>query len=89
MAKKHRKVVGSVLKSKEGSGSYVKIKDNITLNAGDILNVESKADRLASLDSAVSAGKLTEDYADQQREYINKIPDFVLFELSTLVEVEA
>lgn len=80
-----RQTIGSVMKSKTGS-KYIKInlgKDggSVTLNQGDILSVESKAEQLASLDGAVDSGKLSTEIADKVRERINKIPEFVIAEV--------
>lgn len=86
MAKYKRQTVGSVLKSKDGKSKYIKInlgKDggSVTLNHGDILSVESKAEQLSSLSGAVSSGKLSSELADKIAERINKIPDFVVAEV--------
>lgn len=45
------------------------------------INLESKASQLASLDAAVANGKLDEEYAEKQKGFVEKIPDFVRFEL--------
>lgn len=75
MAKK-RVQVGSVCKNKDpGKADYVKMRD------GKIYSLESKASQLKSLEEAVSNGKLSGDVAESIRERINKIPDWVRFEL--------
>lgn len=51
-------------------------------------NLESKQEQLASLDNAVSNGKLSNDMADKIRENVNKIPDFVIANVSTLITVK-
>lgn len=81
-----RLTIGSVVKSKDPSKSnYVQIrkdlKEPVVLNAGQYLQVESKAFQLASLKRAVDAGKLTGENASKAEERINKIPDYVLGEL--------
>ena len=45
------------------------------------INLESKAAQLASLQAAVESGKLDVDYAEKQMGFVNKVPDFVRFEL--------
>lgn len=49
-------------------------------------NMESKQDQIASLNKAVSEGKLTEDVGASKLEKLNKIPDYVLVDVSTLIE---
>jgi hypothetical protein len=80
MAKKKRNVVGSVLKSKDGGPDYIKMKD------GKVYRLESKKAQLESLEGAVSAGKLSEEVAEKVRERINKLPEFVRFEIIELVD---
>jgi len=48
------------------------------------INLESKASQMASLDAAVEAGKLDATYAEKQKGYVEKIPDFIRFELIVL-----
>jgi len=80
MAKK-RMQVGSVCKSKkDGEPDYIKMRD------GKSYRLESKSYQLKSLEDAVKQGKLTEDIGEQVRERINKIPDWVRFELVEYVE---
>lgn len=77
-----RTQVGSVLKSKDTSQpDYIKINADVTLKKGDILNLESKKSKLASLDKNIENGKLSGDLADKIREGIEKMPDFVRFEI--------
>jgi hypothetical protein len=85
MAKKKlkRQVVGSVLKSKDGGPDYIKMRES-----GKIYRLESAKQQLASLEKAVSEGKLSEDIAGKVRERIEKIPEFVRFELVELVDAE-
>lgn len=89
MSKFNRQEVGSILKSKDTSKpDYVKIKNDILLKAGDILNLESKASRLAGVDKAVESGKLTEDKAEEIREKINNMPDYVRFNIIKVTKEE-
>jgi hypothetical protein len=70
------KQIGTVLKSKDPSkGNYIKIKENVSLTAGDIVQIR---DPRQSLESAVEAGRMSRDKADS---ILAKIPDFVLKEL--------
>jgi hypothetical protein len=87
MAKAKRSVVGSVCKSKDsGKPDYIKIRDDMSLKKGQILRLESKKYQLESLQGAVSAGKLSSELGEKIRERIEKIPDWVRFEI---VAVEA
>jgi hypothetical protein len=91
MAKK-RIVYGSVLKStKEGSTDYIKLRKDTAdtlLTAlkganekGLALSLESKTHRIESLNKAVDDGKVTVEKAEEIRGYIDKMPDFVRFEI--------
>jgi uncharacterized Zn finger protein len=77
-----RTQVGSVLKSKDPTQpDYIKINEDVVLKKGDILNLESKKSKLASLEKNIENGKLSGDLADKIREGIEKMPDFVRFEI--------
>lgn len=85
MAKKKRVVVGSVVKGKEkGDSDYIKIRKNITLKEGEILRLESKAQQISQLKEAIEGGKLSGDLGAEIMERLEKIPDFVRFEISRL-----
>lgn len=74
--------IGSVLKSKDASQpDYIKIKEDVVLKKGDILNLESKKSKLANLEKNIENGKLSGDLADKIREGIEKIPDFIRFSI--------
>jgi len=81
-----RRVIGSVVKAKEGTGSYIKIREDVVLKKGQSLRLESAKAQLASLEAAVTAGKLSNDMADKVRERISKIPTYVMFEIIQLSE---
>lgn len=76
-----RRVLGSVCKSKEPSKPpYLKLKEAVTLQAGQVIRVESAKFQLESLERAVAEGKLSGDLAEKVRERIQKIPDWVIGE---------
>jgi hypothetical protein len=82
MAKFKRTVIGSIVKSKDpGKGDYLKVSGSHVLTDGQFLNLESKASQLASLEAAIAAGKISGDNANGAKERINKIPDFVRFQV--------
>lgn len=77
-----RTEIGSILKSKDPSQpDYIKINEDITLKKGDTLSLESKKSKLASLEKNVENGKLSGDLADKIRGDIEKMPDFVRFQI--------
>ena len=82
--KTKRRVVGSVVKARDGGADYIKIREDLVLKQGQTLRLESAKQQLESLESAVSAGKLSEEMADKVRDRISKIPDFVRFEIIML-----
>lgn len=86
MAKKRKVTIGSVVKGRDGKADYIKINGDHVLNNGQFLNLESKQSQLESLDKALAEGKLTEEIVDTMRERIEKIPDFVRFSVTTMVE---
>lgn len=74
--------VGSVLKSKDPTQpDYIKINTDVVLKKGDILNLESKKSKLASLEKNIENGKLSGDLADKIREGIEKMPEFIRFSI--------
>lgn len=83
-----RTTFGSVLKSKTaGEPDYIKVKSAVTLKEGQVLRLESKKFKLDSLEKAVTAGKISEEMATKRRESIEKMPEFVRFEI-VLLETE-
>ena len=72
--------IGAVLKKKDFAQSkqtYIKIDKDVTLKAGSYVNVDdprTKADRME--------GKVSEDLLAKIREQSERIPDYVLFELT-------
>lgn len=87
MAKMTRKVIGSVVKAKEaGKSDYIKIRDDINLRKGQTLRLESQKYQLDSLLGAVKAGKVSEEMGEKIKERIDRIPDFVRFEIVLLEE---
>lgn len=81
MAKYKRINVGSIVKGKDGGADYIKISKDVMLKQGDFLNLESKAQQLKSVQEAVSNGKLSGEVAETIMENIEKIPDFVRFQI--------
>lgn len=89
MAKTKRSVVGSVCKSKEsGKPDYIKIREDLSLKKGQVLRLESKKFQLDSLQNAVSSGKLSADLGEKIKERIEKIPEWVRFEIVAVESVE-
>ena len=81
MAKYRRTTIGSVVKGKEGGADYIKISKDVTLKQGDFLNLESKSAQLKSINEAVQNGKISGEVAEGIIENIEKIPDFVRFQI--------
>lgn len=67
--------VGTVLRSKDGDGSYVKIKENVTLSKGQILQLQNPRDKYTRL---AKSGHIT---ADEAQTRIESIPDYVMFDI--------
>jgi len=89
MAKSKRVVVGSVCKSKDsGKPDYIKVRDDVVLKKGQVLRLESKKYQLDSLQGAVSSGKVSGDLSEKIKERIEKIPDWVRFEIIALESQE-
>lgn len=87
MAKLSRRVIGSVVKAKDtGKPDYIKVRDDVSLKKGQIVRLESPKFQLESLVSAMQAGKVSEDLGEKIKERIEKIPNFVRFELVLLEE---
>lgn len=90
MAKFKRLTVGSVIKSNDPEKSnYIKMNADVSLKKGQFLSVESKKFQLSSLEKAMKAGVLSEEYAKKQIDRANKIPDFVLGDIILLVPNES
>ena len=86
MASKRTKV-GSLLRSKEGTGVYFKANTDFTLKKGDTLNVATKKEQLESLEKAVASGKLAAEKAAQVREIVEAIPDWVFAEVFQITKI--
>lgn len=88
MAKGKRTVIGSIVKSKDpAQPDYLKINKAINLKEGQILRLESKKEQLKSVDYLVQNNKISADVAKSIRERIEKMPDFVRFEVVAREEV--
>lgn len=66
--------VGSLRKSQKGE-FYIKINENVSLNKGDVIQVQ---DPRKKLKDSVTAGRLSEEKA---AEYAAKIPEYVRYDL--------
>lgn len=92
MAKKRKVIIGSVIKGRQDEATgklkadYIKVNGEHTLRDGQYLNLENKEYQLKSLEDAVSAGKLSEEVATKIRANIERIPDFVRFQITTLID---
>lgn len=82
MAKWKKTTVGSIVKGKDGKPDYLKIRDTVTLNKGDILNLESQKTQVTSLEKAIADGKLSGEFAEKLLERAKAIPDWVRFEVT-------
>ena len=86
MAKK-RLDVGKVLKGKDGKPDYIQINQDVSLTKGMFLNLETKAQAIESLETAIKNGKISDEVEPKIRERIEKgFPTFVRFAIYTLVE---
>lgn len=86
-----RRQVGSVMKQRDEklrftdeAGKkipefYIKITEDINLKKGDFLNLENKKVKLASLEA--NRDKMSTEVYEAALERIEKMPDFVQFEL--------
>ena len=70
--------IGSVLKRKEGTGTYIKISEDVLLKKGTIVNLVNPR---TQADELLAAGVVTEEVAERIREQNAKTPDFVKFNL--------
>jgi hypothetical protein len=90
MAKSKRTVVGSVCKSKDaGKPDYIKVRDDVVLKKGQVLRLESKKFQLESLQGAVSSGKVSSELSEKIKDRIEKIPEWVRFEIIALEAQES
>lgn len=78
MAKTFTKV-GSLRKSQKG-GLYIKLDADVTLKAGESLNLQ---DPRKSLDEAVAAGRMSEEKAESIKA---KIPEYVKYDVISIKE---
>lgn len=77
MAKKKKVTLGSVCKSKEGNGTYVKIYKDHFLKDGTNIIVETPQEELAGARKAAADGKISEQTLAQIEERISKYPPYV------------
>lgn len=81
-----RITIGSVYKGKPSedgrpSSDYIKISTDVELKKGMSLQLKSKAQQLQDLEDGLEAGRLSEETGEKIRARIDKIPDFVRFEI--------
>lgn len=89
MAKQKRVIVGSIIKNKDNTKpDYIKMDKDVVLKKGQYLNLESKKLQIEKLEAAGKAGKLSEDLVEKMRANLEKIPDFVRFQI-VLLEQQA
>jgi len=89
MSKWKRTVVGSVLAQKDDKKKfYIKFKQDVNIKAGDFINLESKQNQIDSIQKAFDEGKVSEDVLESALERIEKMPDFVKFDLVKLEKLD-
>ena len=89
MAKQKRVIVGSIIKNKDNTKpDYIKMDKDVVLKKGQYLNLESKKLQIEKLEAAGKAGKLSEDLVEKMKANLEKIPDFVRFQI-VLLEQQA
>lgn len=84
-----RQQIGKITKKTKDKQRYenvaefsLKIDQDITLKAGSYLNLENKAYKLASLEA--NKAKMSEENYEKALERINKMPEWVFFEVISL-----
>lgn len=84
-----RTVVANVCKDpKDDKKSYIKFKQDVTFKAGDTLNLESAKEQMKNLETAIAEGKVSEDFGEKLKERIERIPDWIRFEVIRLERKE-
>ena len=88
MAKWNKTQVGTIWRSKTPGGAPVmKIKNDVTLKAGQYVNLESKAMQIASLEKAINEGKIKNpEQIQKARERLENMPEGILFEVNFLTK---
>jgi len=85
MAKWKRTKIGDVVKDKEDkTKSYLKVYKDHVLKDGQIINLESKNQKLKSLKENLDNGRISDEKYEEILAIIEKMPDFVLFEAFVL-----
>ena len=81
-----RTTVGEIKKDKnDPKKSYLELKEAIEPG---FFNLESPKDQLASLEEAFANEKISEEIYNKQKERIEKIPDFVRFQMIKVERVD-
>ena len=89
MAKTKRIKLGSVMKGQNGKPDYIKVNirdkegkpGTYVLKDGQFLDLDSKAKQLEDVKFLIENDKIDADTGKYLTEKINKIPDFVRFEI--------
>lgn len=85
---KRRRVVGSIVKGKDGKTDYIKVLNEITLKKGQFLNLESKQAAQTQLNKSVSEGKLSGELVEKIQKSIDNTPEWVRFNIIMLEDKE-
>ncbi|MDW8345664.1 MAG: hypothetical protein RML94_01810 [Bacteroidia bacterium] len=67
--------IGSILRSKNGTGFYIKMDKSVSLEKGEVLTVINPRD---TVERMIQSGRWTEKEGQKRLE---KIPDFVRYEI--------
>jgi hypothetical protein len=81
-----RQVVGSVRKGTDGRADYIKFTTDLVIKQGDCLNLEDKETQLENIKYAVEKGKLSAEMAEKITAKVEKMPDFIRFEITKSVK---
>jgi len=80
------RIVGSIKKSKTGGADYVDIRDDLKKGT---YNLRNKKQAIDSIQAALEAGKLSEEYAEKLLADTEKLyPDFVRFNIIKIEKKE-
>jgi hypothetical protein len=86
MSKKEYINFGSVLKSKKDGSSYIKISKDIKLEEGEFVNLKAPADEISRVQELMNSGKMGAEQGEKILSRLEKIKEFVRFELEVVRE---